>query len=198
MTVTDQATATDAPCMCGCAKWDHKQGRATCKNCGCDTYDPATFPEIDRLRARVAQLEQAVTVITAERDAAVKDANAAANKTARLRVRCDELKQEATHAALQVDEARGQRNAAQAETEKASRRLADAEAALVEANDARRMRDTSVHHERIAAAALVIGRYEAFQCLRCGSRYHFEDADHRCGPLTPVDVIIARRPKEQQ
>ena len=214
MTVTDKATATDAPCMCGCAKWDHKQGRATCKHCGCDTYDPVTFHEVERLRDQVAALEQVVDVLTAERDAVVTDANQAHNTNAKLRQRVEYLEREAVHAALQVDEAREQRNKAQAQAAELAQlrqerddllivnrglngQIADAEAALVEANDARRMRDTSVHHERIAKAALVIGRYPAYQCLRCGSRYHFDDVDHSCGELTPVDVIIARRPKEQ-
>lgn len=189
MTVTDQATATDAPCMCGCAKWDHRQGRATCKHCGCDRYDPATFPEIDRLKAQVAQLEQAVTVLTAERDAAVKDANQAHNTNAKLRRRVEHLEREAVHAAVQVDEAREQRNRAQAQA-------ADLEAALLEAHKGQRLSNAEHLHQRLSAAALVIGKLADRRfCPKCQEITEPTGARHACGPMLPADVMVIRRPK---
>lgn len=186
MTATDQVAA-DARCVCGCPKWDHKQGRATCKNCGCTTYDPATDPEVEKLRAELdhlreqnhhlrevnvklgraeaelRQTQQAIKVFAAERDTRVAEIEALGNELAKVR-----------------------------------RQAADLEAALVEANEARRMRDADVRlHQDVARAALVVDTSLAFFCPRCRVRFEFNDLDHRCGPMVPVDVITARRPKEQ-
>lgn len=45
----------------------------------------------------------------------------------------------------------------------------------------------------VAAERPVLARYDAWLCRDCGSRYGRDDPRHPCGPLTPVEVLIAER-----
>ncbi|HEY9415129.1 MAG TPA: hypothetical protein VIQ30_10250, partial [Pseudonocardia sp.] len=93
---------------------------------------------------------------------------------------------------------RAEHQATAAQLAKVSGQLDDLEAALVEANAARRLSNAEHLHQRLSAAALVIGRFHDWRyCPLCREATESTGVRHPCGPLIPVDVIIARRPKEQ-
>ena len=132
---------------------------------------------LGRAEADNERLGRSVTVLAGERDTAVAEAREMGNALA---------------------EERAEHQATAAQLAKVSGQLDDLEAALVEANAARRLSNAEHLHQRLSAAALVIGRFHDWRyCPLCREATESTGVRHPCGPLIPVDVIIARRTKEQ-